>query len=173
MAEVPLDTQASGVDLRHRSAADQTLTGAHRHGREGRPRQVCCCGTAPLTRIAWLSGAHRVLRPVREAHQDFIKTDCNHVSALLDASHLSLSTMAVQIEDIKSAKSSHVPSRVIIIGAGVFGLSTALAISSRYPDTTVIVVDRMTPPVKDGTSVDTTRCIRSGEMLSYPIPYWD
>ncbi|ETN39201.1 uncharacterized protein HMPREF1541_05424 [Cyphellophora europaea CBS 101466] len=54
-----------------------------------------------------------------------------------------------------------VPDKVIIIGAGIFGLSTALALAERYPSTQVIVVDRLTPPVPDGTSVDTTRCIRS------------
>ncbi|KAJ9633021.1 hypothetical protein, variant [Exophiala oligosperma] len=53
------------------------------------------------------------------------------------------------------------PPKVLIIGAGVFGLSTALAITRRSPSTKVTVVDRLTPPVPDGTSVDTTRCIRS------------
>ncbi|KAI1773773.1 putative fructosyl amino acid oxidasesarcosine oxidase [Hypoxylon cercidicola] len=53
------------------------------------------------------------------------------------------------------------PSTVIIIGAGVFGLSTALAIADRHPRTKVTVIDRLPPPVLDGTSVDTTRCIRA------------
>lgn len=57
------------------------------------------------------------------------------------------------------------PSSVIIIGAGVFGLSTALALANRYPATNIVVVDRLTPPVEDGTSVDTTRCIRSGTIV--------
>ncbi len=56
------------------------------------------------------------------------------------------------------------PARVIVIGAGVFGLSTAFAIAKRYPATSVTVIDRLTPPVPDGTSVDTTRCIRSGKI---------
>lgn len=56
---------------------------------------------------------------------------------------------------------SSVPESVIIIGAGVFGLSTALAIARRHPSTKVTIVDRLTPPVEDGTSVDTTRCIRA------------
>ncbi|KAI1848425.1 hypothetical protein JX266_005731 [Neoarthrinium moseri] len=50
---------------------------------------------------------------------------------------------------------------VIIIGAGIFGLSTALAISRRWPSAKVTIIDRLTPPVEDGTSVDTTRCIRA------------
>jgi sarcosine oxidase / L-pipecolate oxidase len=58
---------------------------------------------------------------------------------------------------------NEIPSTVIVIGAGVFGLSTALALAKRYPATQVTVVDRLTPPVIDGSSVDTTRCIRSGE----------
>ncbi|OJJ50367.1 hypothetical protein ASPZODRAFT_149707 [Penicilliopsis zonata CBS 506.65] len=53
------------------------------------------------------------------------------------------------------------PSNVIIIGAGVFGLSTALAIAKRHPTTKVTVIDRLVPPVADGESVDTTRCIRA------------
>lgn len=70
---------------------------------------------------------------------------------------------------------------VIIIGAGVFGLSTALAIADRHPSTAVTVIDRLPPPVLDGTSVDTTRCIRAGkfavtlkqsmqEMRNYSMP---
>ena len=54
------------------------------------------------------------------------------------------------------------PSSVIIVGAGVFGLSTALAINRRFPSTSVTVVDRYTPPVPDATSVDTSRIIRPG-----------
>ncbi|KAG7893480.1 hypothetical protein KL906_003528 [Ogataea polymorpha] len=53
-----------------------------------------------------------------------------------------------------------VPESVCIIGAGVFGISTAIALGKRYPNTKVTVIDRLEPPVIDGTSVDTTRCIR-------------
>jgi sarcosine oxidase/L-pipecolate oxidase len=60
------------------------------------------------------------------------------------------------------------PSSLIIVGAGIFGLSTALAVARRFPSTKVTIVDRLTPPVEDGTSVDTTRCIRAGTLL--PIP---
>lgn len=55
------------------------------------------------------------------------------------------------------------PDSVIIVGAGVFGLSTALAIARRYPSTKVTVIDRYTPPVPDGTSVDTSKILRPGE----------
>ncbi|VUC21237.1 unnamed protein product [Clonostachys rosea] len=57
--------------------------------------------------------------------------------------------------------SKPVPKSVLIVGAGIFGLSTALAIARRHPSTKVTIVDRLTPPVEDGTSVDTTRCIRT------------
>jgi sarcosine oxidase / L-pipecolate oxidase len=55
---------------------------------------------------------------------------------------------------------------VIIVGAGVFGLSTALAIAKRYPSTKVIIIDRKTPPVHDGTSVDTSRILRPGRYCN-------
>ncbi|EXJ83582.1 hypothetical protein A1O1_07205 [Capronia coronata CBS 617.96] len=53
------------------------------------------------------------------------------------------------------------PDTLIIVGAGVFGLSTALAVAHRHPSTRVTVIDRLVPPVEDGASVDTTRCIRA------------
>ena len=62
--------------------------------------------------------------------------------------------------------SEQFPNKIIIVGAGIFGLSTALAIVRRHPLTQVTIIDRLTPPVVDGTSVDTTRCIRSGIYLS-------
>ena len=61
------------------------------------------------------------------------------------------------------------PSSVIIVGAGVFGLSTVLAITKRYPQTKVTVIDRQTPPVSDGTSVDTSKIIRPGQSINFRI----
>lgn len=58
------------------------------------------------------------------------------------------------------------PKSVLIVGAGAFGLSTALAIAKRHPSTRITVVDRLVPPVADGESIDTTRCIRSGKFYS-------
>ncbi|KAJ3544868.1 hypothetical protein NM208_g2815 [Fusarium decemcellulare] len=69
----------------------------------------------------------------------------------------------------ESTSTQSFPSNVIIVGAGVFGLSSALAIAKRLPSTAVTVIDRLTPPVEDGTSVDTTRCIRSGTSASQNI----
>ncbi|KAG9853652.1 fructosyl amino acid oxidase, partial [Aureobasidium melanogenum] len=49
--------------------------------------------------------------------------------------------------------------RILIIGAGVFGLSTALELTRRgYSN--VIVLDRHVPPVPDGSSVDISRIVR-------------
>lgn len=56
---------------------------------------------------------------------------------------------------------------VIIVGAGAFGLSTALEISRKYPTTQVTVIDRLTPPVADDTSVDTSRIIRPGKLFLF------
>ncbi|KAJ5755688.1 L-pipecolate oxidase [Penicillium manginii] len=48
---------------------------------------------------------------------------------------------------------------IIIVGAGVFGLSTALELKQRgYSNITVL--DRYTPPAVDGSSVDISRIIR-------------
>ncbi|KAL6702383.1 hypothetical protein ACN47E_002349 [Coniothyrium glycines] len=49
--------------------------------------------------------------------------------------------------------------RIIIIGAGVFGLSTARELASRGC-TNITVLDRFPPPVPDGSSVDISRVIR-------------
>lgn len=62
--------------------------------------------------------------------------------------------------------SEKLPSSLIIVGAGIFGLSTALAVARRFPSTEVTIIDRLIPPVEDGTSVDTTRCIRAGIFFS-------
>lgn len=49
---------------------------------------------------------------------------------------------------------------ILIVGAGVFGLSTALELRNRgYTDITV--VDRFVPPSADGSSVDISRIIRA------------
>ncbi|KAA8642964.1 hypothetical protein EYZ11_007251 [Aspergillus tanneri] len=49
--------------------------------------------------------------------------------------------------------------RIVIIGAGVFGLSTALRlVEEGYQSVTVL--DRAVPPVPDGSSVDISRVIR-------------
>jgi sarcosine oxidase / L-pipecolate oxidase len=55
------------------------------------------------------------------------------------------------------------PSSILIIGSGVFGLSTARSLSrrSQYSQTTITVLDRSPFPSSDGSSVDTSRIIRA------------
>ena len=56
---------------------------------------------------------------------------------------------------------------IVIVGAGVFGLTTALDLRRRgYKNITVL--DRMTPPVPDGSSSDISRIIRS----DYSDPFY-
>lgn len=54
------------------------------------------------------------------------------------------------------------PVFVVIVDAGVFGLSIAIAINHHYPDISITVIDRHTPPVPDGSRVDTSRIVRPG-----------
>lgn len=57
---------------------------------------------------------------------------------------------------------SGVPSSILIVGSGAFGLSTAYALcrNERYKNTTLTVVDRQAFPTPDGSSIDTSRIIR-------------
>lgn len=52
---------------------------------------------------------------------------------------------------------------ILIIGSGVFGLSTALSLTRRpqYRNTAITVLDRSPFPSADGSSVDTSRIIRA------------
>ncbi|KAI5204439.1 fructosyl amino acid oxidase [Aureobasidium subglaciale] len=53
----------------------------------------------------------------------------------------------------------HKDGSIVIVGAGVFGLSTALELKRRgYSDITIL--DRHLPPVPDGSSVDISRIVR-------------
>lgn len=57
------------------------------------------------------------------------------------------------------SRRTHKDAPIVIVGAGVFGLSTALELRKRgYRRVTV--VDRFLPPVPDGSSVDISRVIR-------------
>ncbi|KAH7033459.1 FAD dependent oxidoreductase [Microdochium trichocladiopsis] len=50
---------------------------------------------------------------------------------------------------------------ILIVGAGVFGLSLAHELVARRGYTDVTVLDRALPPVPDGSSVDVSRIVRS------------
>jgi sarcosine oxidase / L-pipecolate oxidase len=55
------------------------------------------------------------------------------------------------------------PSSILIIGSGVFGLSTARALATRpsFKNTRITLLDRSPFPSIDGSSVDTSRIIRA------------
>ncbi|KAJ6166707.1 hypothetical protein N7470_002154 [Penicillium chermesinum] len=54
------------------------------------------------------------------------------------------------------------PSSVLIVGGGVFGLSTALSLSKRYPECRITLVEAAsTIPNPHGSSVDTSRIVRA------------
>ncbi|KAF1959730.1 FAD dependent oxidoreductase [Byssothecium circinans] len=55
-----------------------------------------------------------------------------------------------------------IPSSILIVGSGVFGLSTAWAICSnlQFKDTSITVIDRQPFPTPDGSSIDSSRIIR-------------
>ncbi|EWC46222.1 hypothetical protein DRE_04600 [Drechslerella stenobrocha 248] len=64
-----------------------------------------------------------------------------------------------------SSSSTGVPPRssVIVVGSGVFGLTTALSLSHRasYTDCTITVIDKSPFPAADGASIDSSRIIRA------------
>lgn len=56
---------------------------------------------------------------------------------------------------------------IVVVGAGVFGLTTALELAQRgYSNVTVL--DRLAPPVPDGSSCDISRIVRS----DYSDPFY-
>ncbi|KAF2133141.1 FAD dependent oxidoreductase [Dothidotthia symphoricarpi CBS 119687] len=61
-----------------------------------------------------------------------------------------------------SSASPEIPSSVLIVGSGAFGLSTAWALcrDPQFKNTAITVVDRQTFPTPDGSSIDTSRIIR-------------
>ena len=88
-----------------------------------------------------------------------------HASFTLFRLHLFRSITLFTNYQLRTSETSHTmasPSgqgTILIVGGGVFGLSTALELSYRgYKNITVL--DRHLPPVPDGSSVDTSRAIR-------------
>ena len=59
--------------------------------------------------------------------------------------------------------SSSVPSSILIVGSGVFGLGTAYALTQReeYKNTKITILDRSGFPAPDAASVDSSRIIRA------------
>ncbi|KAF3918825.1 hypothetical protein ABW20_dc0100728 [Dactylellina cionopaga] len=55
------------------------------------------------------------------------------------------------------------PASIIIVGSGVFGLTTALSLSHRptFANTTITVIDKSPFPAADGSSIDSSRIVRA------------
>ncbi|KAF2760962.1 FAD dependent oxidoreductase [Pseudovirgaria hyperparasitica] len=62
-----------------------------------------------------------------------------------------------------STSSPPIPASILIVGSGVFGLSTAYALATDpdFKDTEITVVDRQEFPAADASSIDTSRIIRA------------
>ncbi|KAF2167875.1 hypothetical protein M409DRAFT_65940 [Zasmidium cellare ATCC 36951] len=74
-----------------------------------------------------------------------------------------------------------VPSSVLIVGSGVFGLGTAygLALRPEYKNTKITVLERVPFPAPDGSSIDSSRIIRAdyaslpyAQFMAETMPYW-
>ncbi|KAI7281627.1 FAD dependent oxidoreductase [Hortaea werneckii] len=61
-----------------------------------------------------------------------------------------------------ASSTKQIPSSVIIVGSGVFGLSTAHALATRdeFKNTSITVLERVDFPAPDGSSIDSSRIIR-------------
>ncbi|KAF7715684.1 Uncharacterized protein PECH_001562 [Penicillium ucsense] len=53
------------------------------------------------------------------------------------------------------------PEKILIVGGGVFGLSTALSLRERHPTVQITVVESAPIPNPHGSSVDTSRIVRA------------
>lgn len=56
-----------------------------------------------------------------------------------------------------------IPSSILIVGSGVFGMGTAYALSQRpeYKNTKITLLDRLDFPAEDASSIDSSRIIRA------------
>ncbi|KAI1208519.1 putative fructosyl amino acid protein [Annulohypoxylon truncatum] len=84
------------------------------------------------------------------------------------AAHILPDIAQTQIDPPEQPKSSYSPpSSILIIGAGVFGLSTALALTQRpeFTQTRITILDRSPDagifPSRDAASIDSSRIIRA------------
>ncbi|KAF1348146.1 FAD dependent oxidoreductase [Delphinella strobiligena] len=62
-----------------------------------------------------------------------------------------------------SSTTREIPSSILIVGSGVFGLSTAysLALNPAYANTSITLIDRLPFPAPDAASIDTSRIVRA------------
>lgn len=73
------------------------------------------------------------------------------------------------------------PSSILILGSGVFGLSTAHALAHRqaYKDTEITLLERLLFPAPDAASIDSSRIVRADyadpaytRLMSEAHPHW-
>ncbi|SMR45675.1 unnamed protein product [Zymoseptoria tritici ST99CH_1E4] len=71
------------------------------------------------------------------------------------------------------------PSSVIIVGSGVFGLGTAYELATRSRDIDITVIERCPFPAPDGSSIDSSRIIRAdyaslpyAKLMTEAMPHW-
>lgn len=74
-----------------------------------------------------------------------------------------------------------IPSSVLIVGSGVFGLGTAygLALRPEFKNTKITVLERVPFPAPDGSSIDSSRIIRAdyaslpyAQLMAETMPSW-
>ncbi|KAF6796934.1 hypothetical protein CSOJ01_13103 [Colletotrichum sojae] len=126
---------------------------------EGRAAEFDLVGSAGISRHKAMPNQAAVWPPDEDTARETLP-DNNPIS------EPSLETLGPSFEDIFFEAPLKMPSRrtpkdapIVIVGAGVFGLSTALELTKRgYRHITVL--DRFLPPVPDGSSVDISRIIR-------------
>lgn len=101
-----------------------------------------------------------------------LPTDPHHLAANSSSSSHITPPPASSVTSSRSSNTSPVPKdaipkSILIVGAGVFGLSTALALTKRqeFASTAITVVDRSPEPgvfpARDASSIDVSRIIRA------------
>ncbi|KAK3710835.1 hypothetical protein LTR37_010059 [Vermiconidia calcicola] len=79
------------------------------------------------------------------------------------------------------SQSRNLPSTILIIGSGVFGLGTAYALAQRleYRNTKITLLDRLDFPAQDASSIDSSRIVRPdypdaaySKLASQARKYW-
>ncbi|EDN02217.1 fructosyl amino acid oxidasesarcosine oxidase [Histoplasma capsulatum] len=69
--------------------------------------------------------------------------------------------IANSTQEMFSGSETPLPDSIIIVGGGVFGLSTALALSARHSGKITLIDSSPTIPNPQGSSVDTSRIVRA------------